>query len=42
MQERADAVVEIYAEDVGVMEVVDFVRSDSSRAILQPKTTNGG
>ena len=42
MQERADAVVEIYAEYVGVMEVVDFVRSDSSRAILQPKTTNGG
>jgi UDP-N-acetylglucosamine acyltransferase len=42
MQERVDAVVEIYAEDVGVMEVVDFVRSDSSRAILQPKTTNGG
>ena len=42
MQERVDAVVEIYAEDVGVMEVVDFVRSDSSRAILQPKTANGG
>ena len=42
MQERVDAVVEIYAEDVGVMEVVDFVRLDSSRAILQPKTANGG
>ena len=42
MQERVDAVVEIYAEDVGVMEVVDFVRSDSSRAIPQPKTANGG
>jgi UDP-N-acetylglucosamine acyltransferase len=42
MQERVDAVIEIYAEDVGVMEVVDFVRSDSSRAILQPKTANGG
>ena len=42
MQERVDAVVELYGENDAVMEVVNFVRDDSSRAILQPKTTNGG
>ena len=42
MQERVDTVVELYADDEGVMEVVNFVRADSSRAILQPKTSNGG
>ncbi len=42
MQERVDTVMELYADDEGVMEVVNFVRADSSRAILQPKTSNGG
>ncbi len=42
MQERIDDVIALYSEDEGVMEVVDFVRTESSRAILQPKTANGG
>jgi len=42
MQERVDAVVELYGENEAVMEVVNFVREESSRAILQPKTANGG
>ena len=42
MQERIDDVIALYAEDEGVMEVVEFVRTESSRAILQPKTANGG
>lgn len=42
MQERVDDVVKLYPDDEVVMEVVNFVRQDSSRAILQPKTVNGG
>jgi UDP-N-acetylglucosamine acyltransferase len=42
MQERVDAVVELYGENEAVMEIVNFVREESSRAILQPKTANGG
>lgn len=42
MQERIDDVVSLHGGDKGVMEIVEFVRSDSSRAILQPKTSNGG
>lgn len=42
MQERVDAVVELYGENEAVMDVVNFVREDSSRAILQPKAANGG
>jgi UDP-N-acetylglucosamine acyltransferase len=42
MQERIDDVIALYSEDEGVMEVVEFVRTESSRAILQPKTANGG
>lgn len=42
MQERVDDVVALYPEDELVMEVVNFVRQETSRAILQPKTTNGG
>ncbi|MBO6783161.1 MAG: acyl-ACP--UDP-N-acetylglucosamine O-acyltransferase [Alphaproteobacteria bacterium] len=41
MQERIDDVVSMYGGDEGVMEIVEFVRSDSSRAILQPKSANG-
>lgn len=41
MQERIDAVVALYADNEGVMEVVDFVREESSRAVLQPKSANG-
>ncbi|MBS27536.1 MAG: acyl-[acyl-carrier-protein]--UDP-N-acetylglucosamine O-acyltransferase [Alphaproteobacteria bacterium] len=42
MQERVDDVVELYSEDEGVMEIVNFVREQTSRAILQPKSANGG
>jgi len=42
MQERIDDVIALYSEDEGVIEVVKFVRTESSRAILQPKTANGG
>jgi len=41
MQERIEDVIELYAEDDGVMEVVNFLREESSRAILQPKTVDG-
>ncbi len=42
MQERVDGVVSLYGEDEGVMDIIEFIRTDSSRAILQPKTANGG
>lgn len=42
MQERVDDVIELYSEDEGVMEIVNFVREQTSRAILQPKSANGG
>jgi UDP-N-acetylglucosamine acyltransferase len=41
MEERIEDVIKLYSEDEGVMEVVNFVREESSRAILQPKTVNG-
>ncbi len=40
MQERVDGVVELYADNEGVMEIVNFVREETSRAVLQPKSTN--
>jgi len=42
MQERIDDVIALYSGDEGVMEVVEFVRTESSRAVLQPKIANGG
>lgn len=42
MQERIDDVVNLYSENEGVMEIVDFVREQTSRAVLQPKSANGG
>lgn len=41
MQERVEDVIKLYSDDEGVMEVVNFVREESTRAILQPKTFNG-
>ena len=41
MQERVDGVVELYADNEGVMEIIEFVREESSRAVLQPKSSNG-
>ena len=37
LQERLEDVAELFAENPYVMEIVDFVRADSSRAICQPK-----
>ncbi|HCP01164.1 MAG: acyl-[acyl-carrier-protein]--UDP-N-acetylglucosamine O-acyltransferase [Alphaproteobacteria bacterium] len=41
MQERVESVVGLYGANEGVMEIVDFVREETSRAVLQPKSTNG-
>jgi len=41
MQERVDDVIELYADNEGVMEIIEFVREESSRAVLQPKSSNG-
>ena len=37
MAERLDDVAEMYGDSRMVMEIVDFIRDDSSRAICQPK-----
>ena len=37
MQERLDDVAELFADSEVVMEIVDFMRADSSRAVCQPK-----
>lgn len=42
LQERIDDVVELHGDNDTVMEIVEFVRADTSRAILQPKSANGG
>jgi UDP-N-acetylglucosamine acyltransferase len=41
MQERLEDVVQLYADNETVMEIVEFVRHNTSRAILQPKSSNG-
>jgi UDP-N-acetylglucosamine acyltransferase len=40
--ERVDDVVGLYGESSAVMEIVEFIRSETSRAVLQPKSANGG
>jgi UDP-N-acetylglucosamine acyltransferase len=40
MAERLDDVEELYGDSAMVMEIVDFIRNDSSRAICQPKVGN--
>ncbi len=37
MQERLDDVAEDFADCEVVMEIVEFMRADSSRAVCQPK-----
>ena len=37
MAERLEDVVEAYSNQVAVMEIVNFIRSDSNRAICQPR-----
>jgi len=41
MAERLDDVAEMYKDNDAVMEIVGFIRSESSRAICQPKTEHG-
>lgn len=42
LSERIDDVVGLYGESSPVMEIVEFIRAETSRAVLQPKSTNGG
>ena len=39
--ERLDDVSEMYRDNQAVMEIVDFIRLDSARAICQPRTAHG-
>ena len=41
MAERLEDVAEMYKDNNAVMEIVSFIRSDSSRAICQPKSEHG-
>ncbi len=41
MAERLEDVAEMYKDNDAVMEIVGFIRSDSSRAICQPKSEHG-
>lgn len=41
MSERLLDVSEMYKENQAVMEIVDFIRRDSSRSICQPRTEHG-
>lgn len=40
MNERLDDVTEMFGDNEFVMEIVEFVRSDSTRPVCQPKTEN--
>ncbi|MFQ5970708.1 MAG: acyl-ACP--UDP-N-acetylglucosamine O-acyltransferase [Alphaproteobacteria bacterium] len=42
LAERVEDVVQLYRDVQPVMDIVDFIRTDSSRAVLQPKLQNGG
>lgn len=42
MAERLIDVSEMYKENQAVMEIVEFIRGDSSRAICQPRAEHGG
>ena len=42
LSERIDDVVDLYGDNSAVMEVVAFIRAETSRAVLQPKSANGG
>ena len=41
MAERTADVADMYRDNRAVMEIVDFIRSDSSRSICQPRTEHG-
>lgn len=40
MNERLDDVVEMFHDNEAVMEIVDFIRADSTRAVCQPRAEN--
>jgi UDP-N-acetylglucosamine acyltransferase len=42
MAERLNDATEMYKENRAVMEIVDFIRGESSRSICQPRTEHGG
>ncbi len=42
LSERIDDVVAMYGENGLVMEIVEFIRAETSRAVLQPKSTDDG
>ena len=42
LSERIDDVVDLYGDNSTVMEIVEFIRAETSRAVLQPKSANGG
>ena len=41
MAERISEVADLFSDHHGVMDIVDFIRADSSRAICQPVSSNG-
>ena len=41
MSERLTDVSEMYKDNQAVMDIVEFIRGDSSRAICQPRTEHG-
>lgn len=42
MAERLNDATEMYKDNEPVMEIVDFIRGESSRSICQPRTEHGG
>jgi UDP-N-acetylglucosamine acyltransferase len=42
MAERLNDVSEMYKDNQAVMDIVEFIRGESSRAICQPRTEHGG
>lgn len=41
LSERIDDVVELYGDNDTIMEIVEFIRAATARAVLQPKSPNG-
>ena len=42
MVERLNDASEMYKDNQAVMDIVEFIRGESSRAICQPRTEHGG
>ena len=42
MAERLKDASEMYKDNRAVMDIVEFIRGDSSRSICQPRTEHGG